>query len=140
MSCYITGNEIMGPILNQGPQVSNESPARNATDVPRNTNISFDITDLDGVNQSSILVTVNGTNVTQNCTITAISNGFHILYDPPQDFNYGQTVTVTIDYKIVTNIYFFHFFIYFVLKSGLLQLTFNTQHSLIKISAIRIME
>ena len=96
MSCYITSNEIMGPILNQGPQVSNESPARNATNVPKDTNISFDITDSDGVNQSSISVSVNGNNVTSSCTITAISNGFHILYDPPQDFNYGQTVTFTI--------------------------------------------
>ena len=96
MGCYITGDEIIGPILNQGPQVSNESPARNATDVPRNTNISFDITDSDGVDQSSISVSVNGNNVTSSCTITAISNGFHILYDPPQDFSYGQTVTVTI--------------------------------------------
>lgn len=96
MGCYITGNEIIGPILNQGPQVSNESPARNATDVPRNTNISFDITDSDGVNQSSISVSVNGNNVTSSCTITAISNGFHVLYDPPQDFDYRQDVTVLV--------------------------------------------
>lgn len=96
MGCYITGNEIIGPILNQGPQVSNESPARNATDVPRNTNISFDITDSDGVNQSSISVSVNGNNVTSSCAITAISNGFHVLYDPPQDFDYRQDITVLV--------------------------------------------
>jgi len=96
MGCYITGDEIIGPILNQGPQMSNESPARNATDVPRNTNISFDITDSDGVNQSSISVSVNGNNVTSSCTITVISNGFHILYDPPEDFDYRQDVTVLV--------------------------------------------
>ncbi|CAD7780195.1 MAG: Right handed beta helix region [Candidatus Methanoperedenaceae archaeon GB50] len=96
MGAYITGNEIIGPILNQGPQVSNESPARNATDVPRNTNISFDITDSDGVDQSSISVSVNGNNVTSSCAITAISNGFHVLYDPPEDFDYRQDVTVLV--------------------------------------------
>ena len=84
------------PDSKSGPIVSEYVPSPNATNVPQNTNISFDITDSDGVNQPSILVTVNGTNVTQNCTITTISNGFHILYDPPQDFNYGQIVTVSV--------------------------------------------
>ena len=96
MGAYITGDEIIGPILNQGPQVNNESPARNATDALKDTKISFDITDSDGVNQSSISVSVNGNNVTQNCTITAISNGFHVLYDPSEDFDYRQDVTVLV--------------------------------------------
>ena len=58
MGCYITGNEIIGPISADKlePQISNKSVTTN--------NVSFDVTDPDGVRQSYIKVLVNGNEVT----------------------------------------------------------------------------
>jgi len=78
------------------PTTSGHSPAKNATSVPANTNISLHVLDSgDGVNRSSIVMTVNGQTVTP--TITGSPADYTVSYDPPVDFSPGQTVTVTLD-------------------------------------------
>ncbi len=77
------------------PFVTNHHPERYAEDVPANTSIEFDILDDSQVDGSSISMTVNGELVTPN--LSAIGGGFHVSYQPPQPFRYGQRVTITVD-------------------------------------------
>jgi len=78
------------------PTTSGHSPAKNATGVAADTNISLHVLDSgDGVNRSSIVMTVNGQTVTP--TITGSPADYTVSYNPPVDFSPGQTVTVTLD-------------------------------------------
>jgi len=85
------------PSDTQAPTFSNYFPSKNATNVSKNTNIAFDVTDASGVIQSSLEMTVEGSKI--NPAVTSITNGFHLLYDPSQDFNYNQQVDVTVKAK-----------------------------------------
>jgi hypothetical protein len=83
---------------NTPPYTSGHSPGKGATDVPAWTSIYAEVKDaLQGVARASIVMTVQGVNVTPLCTITAIQGGYSVLYDPPQDFTPGQQVSVTLD-------------------------------------------
>ena len=78
------------------PYISEYSPAKDATDVPRDTNIVIHIKDDGaGVDKSSIVMTVEGIIVFP--TITGNKNDYTLTYDPPSDFEYNQVVDVTID-------------------------------------------
>jgi len=78
------------------PYTSNHNPAKNATGVPINTNIMVNIQDvLSGVNQSSIVMKINGNIVSP--IITGAASNYTLTYNPASDFNYNQTVTVSID-------------------------------------------
>jgi len=78
------------------PYTSNHSPINNGHDLPVNTNITLHVKDDDsGVNLSSIGIQVNGMTVIP--VITGDSLDCILTYDPPVDFNYGETVTVSID-------------------------------------------
>ena len=98
----VVAKSYIGPITqteasdSSPPVTSGHSPAKNATGVPANTNISLHVLDSgDGVNRSSIVMTVNGQTVTP--TITGSPADYTVSYDPPVDFSPGQTVTVTLD-------------------------------------------
>jgi hypothetical protein len=81
---------------NTPPATSGHSPAKGATDIPVSTNISLHVTDSgNGVSKSSILMTVNGSTVAP--AITGTPADYLVAYDPPSDFGYSQTITVTID-------------------------------------------
>ncbi|MFZ2071785.1 MAG: disaggregatase related repeat-containing protein [Halobacteriota archaeon] len=78
------------------PYTSGHNPAKNATGVAKDTNIVVHIKDDgDGVDQSSIVMKVEGTTVTP--TITGTANDYTLTYDPASDFSYSQVVDVTID-------------------------------------------
>ncbi|MBM3499277.1 MAG: hypothetical protein FJX74_11475, partial [Armatimonadetes bacterium] len=80
------------------PQLQNASPADGDTNVPVDTDISFELTDdLSGVDPASIHVTVNGTDVSAALQLGGTPTLTTVLYDPPADFDWGQTVTVTVD-------------------------------------------
>ncbi|RKZ34362.1 hypothetical protein DRQ19_01185 [bacterium] len=82
------------------PEIADIFPPDGAVDVPVNTNISFTIIDrISGVDVSSLVVLVDGVDVTADVDITpdGTGYGFDILYDPPVDFPYLSAVSVTVD-------------------------------------------
>lgn len=80
----------------KAPYITNEDPARGEEDVAINTNIEFDIKDTgEGVNISSLELYINNRRVT-GYTTAAISGGYHINYNPSDDFYYGETVEITV--------------------------------------------
>lgn len=80
------------------PYTTGHDPAKDATDVPPDTNIVVHVKDDGtGVNQSTIVMKVEGTEVAP--TITGDKYDYTLTYDPPTDFDYGQVVDVTVDAK-----------------------------------------
>ena len=78
------------------PYTSDRDPAPDATGVSIDTNITVHVLDDgDGVNNSTIVMTVDGAVVTPDITGTAAD--YTLVYDPPADFTYDQLVNVTID-------------------------------------------
>jgi hypothetical protein len=83
------------------PYTSDWDPARGASGVPVDTNISVHVRDDgSGVKQSTIIMKV-GTNPNNLQTvipvITETSHNYTLTYNPPTDFSFGQVVYVTID-------------------------------------------
>lgn len=82
----------------RAPYIDNEFPAREEEDVVIGTNISFDVLDAGvGVDINTLEFYVN--NRYKIPTTTTISGGYHISYNPSEDFNYGQTVEMTVKIK-----------------------------------------
>jgi len=78
------------------PYTSGHSPAADATDVYPNTNIVVHVQDDDtGVDQSTIVMTVEGTTVSP--TISGTPSDYTLTYDPLVDFSPGQVVDVTVE-------------------------------------------
>jgi hypothetical protein len=77
------------------PAVSAQSPAPGATGVAQNTILRFHVTDASGVNQATLVLRVNGTDV--GPTVTGASTDLTVTYDPPTDFAAGVTVTVAVE-------------------------------------------
>ncbi|MFC2092134.1 hypothetical protein ACFLTD_05115, partial [Elusimicrobiota bacterium] len=78
------------------PYPSNYSPSKGAIDVTSDSDIIVHIQDDgDGVDQTSIVMTVEGSQVTP--AITGTPADYILTYDPPADFSYSQVVDVTID-------------------------------------------
>jgi hypothetical protein len=78
------------------PYTSGLSPAPGATNVPVNSSVSAHVRDDgDGVNQSSIVMKVNGQTVTP--TITGSAADYTVTYNHAVPFGNGQTVNVSID-------------------------------------------
>jgi len=79
----------------KSPYITNENPAREEEDVSIDTNISFDLLDAGvGVDINTLEFYINNRRVDH--TVSAISGGYHISYDPSKDFYYGQTVEITV--------------------------------------------
>ncbi|MBN2093732.1 Ig-like domain-containing protein [candidate division KSB1 bacterium] len=78
------------------PSTRNHAPAKNATNVSVSTNISLQIRDnSSGVAKSSIVFQVNGKAVTPQ--ITGTEKEYTITYDPAQDLNYNEKITIKIE-------------------------------------------
>ncbi len=78
------------------PYIVNESPSREEYDVSIDTNISFDILDTGaGVDINTLELFIDQRHKT-TFTYTPITDGYHIVYDPPNDFIYGSTVFVAV--------------------------------------------
>ena len=81
------------------PYTSEHDPESGATGVPIDTSITVHVLDDGtGVNISTIVMTVNGADVTLTPDdITGTPTEYTIVYTPPEDFDYDQLVNVTID-------------------------------------------
>ena len=78
------------------PNTAGHDPASGATGVPIDTNITVHVLDAGtGVNNSTIVMTVDGNDVTPD--ITGTSADYTLVYDPSVDFGSNQLVNVTID-------------------------------------------
>ncbi len=72
-------------------------PAKDATDVPIDTNISMRMTDTEaGVNSASIRMWVNGVEVTSQLTKTSGGVSVMVEYNPADDFAYSTDVLVRV--------------------------------------------
>ena len=79
----------------KAPYIDNENPAREEEDVALDTNIEFDILDAgEGVDIDTLEFYVNNRRKTP--TTTTVLGGYHIEYDPAEDFYYGETVEITV--------------------------------------------
>ena len=80
------------------PYTLGHDPTKGATGVPVDTNVVVHVKDDGaGVDQSSILLTVEGVDVTGQSAITGDTGDYTITYNHPTDFGYGQVVNVTVD-------------------------------------------
>ena len=83
----------------KAPYIVNENPAREEEDVSTNTNISFDILDAGvGVDIDTLEFYVNARRI-QTHIVSVIPGGYHVSYNPSKNFNYGETVEITIKIK-----------------------------------------
>jgi len=82
----------------QVPYIENEDPSRGEENVARDTNISFDVKDAGvGVDIDTLELYVNNRKKTP--VVSSISDGYHVEYNPLNDFFYGQTVEITVKIK-----------------------------------------
>jgi parallel beta-helix repeat protein len=98
---WLTELEIYGlsdTVDTTPPTTEGYNPAPDAVDVPIDANIVFHLTDSgEGVDQSSIGVTVEGEDVSSSLDIQGTPFDYTITYDSPVDFGYSQVVDITID-------------------------------------------
>lgn len=79
----------------RAPYIENELPGREEEDALVTTNIEFDVVDAGvGVDISTLKIYVNNRYVTP--TVSGISGGYHVVYDPLSDFFYGESVSVLV--------------------------------------------
>ena len=77
------------------PTTLGHNPSKNATGVAQNTNIVVHVSDIgDGVDLSSIVMTVEGNQVSP--TITGTPADYTLTYNPPTDFGYNSVINVSI--------------------------------------------
>jgi hypothetical protein len=77
----------------RAPYIENEVPGREEEDVEIQTNIEFDIFDAGtGVDISTLQIYLNNRYVIPGTSI--ISGGYHVFYDPTEDFFYGERVEI----------------------------------------------
>lgn len=80
---------------NLPPTTSGHSPPKETTGFYANSNIIVHVQDNgDGVDQSSIVMTVNGQTVSPN--ISGTPSDYTLTYDPLMSFSAGETIIVTI--------------------------------------------
>ena len=78
------------------PEVSNIEPGDEEYGVALDASIEFDITDdVNGVDLSTLVLNVNGEDVTGYTTLPIVG-GYHIIYTPAGGFEYADTVYVTV--------------------------------------------
>ncbi|MCI0692960.1 gliding motility-associated C-terminal domain-containing protein [candidate division KSB1 bacterium] len=80
---------------NEPPFTLDHFPARNATNVPPDTDIRIEVRDeLAGVDRNSLTMQVDGQPVSP--TVTPVPQGFLLQYKPVQNFRYNATVQVVV--------------------------------------------
>lgn len=82
---------------NQPPYLADLDPEENAVGVNIDTEISFKILDdKTGVDLESIQIFVGAVNITDDCNIGNLNNGYSVSYNPPEDFAYSQQVSLMV--------------------------------------------
>jgi len=80
------------------PYADGCDPAAGATNVAVNANVVLHVKDDgNGVDRGTIVVTLDGLQVTP--AIKGTPTDYTVTYNPPSDFDYGQTVAVTVNAK-----------------------------------------
>ena len=80
------------------PYTTGHDPAPDETNVLIDSDIMVHVRDdYDGVDLSTIVMTVNGVDVTGSLAITGTPANYSVIYDPPVNFSYKQVVNVTIN-------------------------------------------
>ncbi len=86
------------------PYITNLNPADGQVDVPVDTNISLNIIDIGaGVNEGSIQMMINGQDVTGDLIISGNPTNYAVVYDPPVDFSFGETIIVQVGVADLAN-------------------------------------
>jgi spore coat polysaccharide biosynthesis protein SpsF (cytidylyltransferase family) len=86
---FVTQRDVIPPFA------ANHRPAKDATNVPLETDIRVEVRDeLAGVDRASLTMQVNGQLVQP--AITPILQGFVLQYQPAQNFRYNSTVQVVV--------------------------------------------
>ncbi len=84
------------------PYTTGHTPISNAVNVAKDTNIVVHVVDDGaGVDINTIVMRVNGAVVTP--VITGTPADYTLTYNPPVDFNYGQTVNVEVEAQDLAN-------------------------------------
>lgn len=79
------------------PTLDTQVPAPNATNVAISSSMSFHLKDnKSGINQGSIHVTLNGTDITSALSFSGTNLDTTVLYDPPVDLLYSSTYTLVV--------------------------------------------
>jgi len=82
----------------RAPYIENETPTREEEDVLVSTDIEFDVIDAgEGVDISTLTMYVNNRLVIP--TTSGISGGYHVFYNPPSDFYYGEHVEIFVNIR-----------------------------------------
>ncbi|MEN6548504.1 MAG: carboxypeptidase regulatory-like domain-containing protein [Armatimonadia bacterium] len=77
------------------PEIQQQSPTPDATNVPIGTNLTFHAIDAkSGINRNRIEVLFDGVNVSDKLTLGTDANDLLVTYDPPADLQYSKTYTV----------------------------------------------
>ncbi len=80
------------------PYTSGHDPVPGATGVPVDTDVVVHVRDDGaGVDQASIVLTVDGVDVTGQSVATGGPDDYTVTYDPPGSFDFGREVSVTVD-------------------------------------------
>ena len=81
------------------PYIENHNPEVEGSNIPINTNITFDLLDVgEGVDIATLEVFINNRNTV--FTYDEFEHGnYHIICDLPYIFHYGQTVSIIVDVK-----------------------------------------
>jgi hypothetical protein len=81
----------------RAPTITNQYPTPFSTDQNVDTYIQFDVLDTGyGIDPDAIMLTVEGS-IVEPLTLTVITDGYRVKYEPPVDFFYGQQVEITIE-------------------------------------------
>jgi len=103
------------------PYTANHVPAKGASNVSRDTDISLEILDdYMGVDTTSIVMKVNGAKVSPR--ITGTLQHYKLRYSPPEDFAYNDTVNVSLavsDLGIRPNIMIPEFYQFYIERDTL---------------------
>ncbi len=85
--------------VNSGPFISNLFPPANSINIPKYTDVNFQMTDADGIDTTSLSLKINGQEVASSATFFAITNGYLVNYKSPTDYQPGSTVNVSVSAK-----------------------------------------
>ncbi|MDY6865632.1 MAG: carboxypeptidase regulatory-like domain-containing protein [Halobacteriota archaeon] len=92
----ITGEDTV-TVDTSAPYTDEHNPAQDSTGVPIDSDIVVHVKDDGaGVDQTTIAMTVEGTDVTSDLTISGGSSDYTLTYNPPINFSYEQVVNVVI--------------------------------------------
>ncbi len=79
------------------PYIAAAAPSDQELNVPQDTDVSLSLRDdLTGVNPESIQLFIDSEEVTDNIIITELSDQIDLLYNPDDDFDFNQWVTVRV--------------------------------------------